>query len=289
MSKSVSHRKQGSSLLSLQSIIASVSIATIATAAAVHFFLILKFLRIIRNQEAQGFLQDNVETDVLSTIQEEAVSPPPTTSIQSPKRSWLEIINSASTVILVLVTTVYVILTFMLVNSTHSQLELTQEPTLSIEPEKMVSGEIADFILEIKNRGVAGVTDIEIYQDYFVALKPPDEPLALYRFGMVNMLPDVTIPYLGSGEATEFIVEFGKEYPQMTEFYTSGEKGARTMVLRILVRFRRELDGKQFELSKVYIIAGDGSTLIDDTARQLEFDFPETVSLEEIKSVLGVK
>jgi hypothetical protein len=84
-------------------------------------------------------------------------------------------------------------------------------------------------------------------------------------------------------------VEFGEAHSQMVEFYNSDEKGARTMVLRLLLRFRRELDGRQFEVSKAYIIAGDGSVLIDDTARRLDFDFPEILSLEEIKSVLGVK
>ncbi len=88
-------------------------------------------------------------------------------------------IISISTVVLVIITGVYVILTHKTLTETRRQAALTQDPVIRVLPEEDVKGEIAKFDLEIANTGIADVSDVRIYEGYFVSLTPPQGPITL--------------------------------------------------------------------------------------------------------------
>lgn len=195
-------------------------------------------------------------------------------------------IISISTVVLVIITGVYVILTHKTLTETRRQAALTQDPVIRVFPQEDVKGEIAKFDLEIANTGIADVSDVRIYEDYFVSLTPPQGPITLNRFGAMVTKPDTYIPSLKRGEKRSFNLEFSDVHKMMTEFYTSEIKGHRMMIVRLLLKYRRSEDGKTFKSSKAYIIAGHGDALFDYDERGILS--PAGPSFSQIKQVLGI-
>jgi len=195
-------------------------------------------------------------------------------------------IISISTVVLVIITGVYVILTHKTLTETRRQAALTQDPVIRVLPEEDVKGEIAKFYLEIANTGIADVSDVRIYEDFFVSLTPPQGPITLNRFGAMVTKPDTYIPSLKRGEKHSFNLEFSDVHKMMTEFYTSEIKGHRMMIVRLLLKYRRSEDGKEFKSSKAYIIAGHGDVLFDYDERGISS--PAGPSFSQIKQVLGI-
>jgi len=195
-------------------------------------------------------------------------------------------IISISTVVLVIITGVYVVLTHKTLTETRRQVALTQDPIIRVFPEEDVKGEIAKFNLEIANTGIADVSDVRIYEDYFVSLTTPQGPITLNRFGAMVTKPDTHISSLARGEKRSFNLEFRDVHKMMTEFYTSEIKGHRMMIVRLLLKYRRAEDGKEFKSSKGYIIAGHGDLLIDYDERGISN--PAGPSFSQIKQVLGI-
>lgn len=195
-------------------------------------------------------------------------------------------ITSIATVVLVVITAIYVVLTYTTLQETRRQVALTQDPIVRILPEEDVKGEIAKFTLEIVNTGIADVSDVRIYADYFVSLTAPQGPITLNRFGMMVLKPDIHISSLKRGEKSSFNLEFRDVHKRMAEFYTSDIKGHRMMLVRLLFKYRRVEDGKEFKSSKAYTIAGHGDMLIDYDERGISS--PTGPSFSQIKQILGV-
>ena len=195
-------------------------------------------------------------------------------------------IISISTVALVIITGIYVILTHKILTETRRQAALNQDPVIRVLPEENVKGEIAKFDLEIANTGIADVSDVRIYEDYFVSLTPPQGPITLNRFGAMVTKPDTHIPSLKRGEKRSFNLEFSDVHKMMAEFCKSEIKGHRMKTVRLLLKYRRSEDGKEFKSSKAYIIAGHGDVLFDYDERGILS--PVSPSFSQIKQVLGI-
>lgn len=176
-------------------------------------------------------------------------------------------------------------------NLLQQQTVLSQDPIIKVTPENNVRGNIADFNFQLVNVGIPNVSDIKIYEDYFVALKQANNTLTLYKFGVYTTSPFATIPLLNKGEQKEFHISFAKTHQEMTKFYLSDVPGARMMVVRLMIEYRRQLDGKDYSTNKAYIIAGDGSDLFDNQNREVgHLSIPNVpdVSLDEVKAALGM-
>jgi len=173
-----------------------------------------------------------------------------------------------------------------ILKETLRQTALVQNPVVRVLPEEEVYGEVAKFDLEIKNTGIADVGDLKIYEDYFVSLTPPKGLITFNRFGLIILKPDKIIPVLNRGESQPFQIEFRDVHKQMTQFYLSEVKGPRMMVARLLIKYRRLEDGKEFRTSKAYVIAGHGDLMLDYDERGVSS--PGGPTFSDIKQVLGV-
>lgn len=119
---------------------------------------------------------------------------PPVDGSDKPKiTDW---ITGISTVILVIITMVYVFLTHRMLNQGQSQLALSQDPVIVVEPAEDAQGEAGEFNLTLRNLGLSEVHDVRIYEDYFVSLTPKGGPIRLTRFGMFSVKSDSVIPEL---------------------------------------------------------------------------------------------
>ena len=98
--------------------------------------------------------------------------------------------------------------------------------------------------------------------------------------------PDNSFPLIKRGEKKKFSIVFPEVHKQMTDFYTSDVKGHRMMVVRLLIKYRRVEDGKEFKTSKAYVIAGHGDFLTDYDERGMQF--PVGPAFSDIKQVLSV-
>lgn len=195
-------------------------------------------------------------------------------------------IISLATVVLAIITGIYIFLTYQTLTEIRRQAALTQDPIIRVLPEEDVKGDIARFDLKLMNTGVADVYDVRIYEDYFISLTPPQGPITLNRFGAMVLKPDTHIPSLKRGEKRAFKLESPEVHKRMTEFYVSEIKGHRMMIVRLLLKYRRLDDGKEFKTSKAYVIAGHGDVLIDYDERSISS--PGEPSFSEIKQVLGI-
>jgi len=172
-------------------------------------------------------------------------------------------------------------------NIASNQLALSQEPSIRVVPEKTVKGnDIASFRLSLKNAGLSNISDIEIYEDYFVAQKLPDKPVLLYRFGIFSIQPNHIISAIKKGQIKDFQIEFKEPHKQMLDFFLSDTKGFKTKLLRLIVRYKRDIDGREFSLSKVFFIDFSGKFLLDSYPRGVEQEF---FPAEEVKAALGIR
>jgi hypothetical protein len=168
----------------------------------------------------------------------------------------------------------------------EKQLILSEIPIISIEPSEDVKGNIGEFELSLRNLSLADLYDIRIYEDYFVSLTSKDGPTELLRFGWFNTKPDSYIEQLKSNEKESFTISFKSIHDDMNQLYSSEVKGQRMKIARLIVKFRRKLDGKEFIQSKAYVIAGHGDTLFDYDERGIRISGEPTFG--DIKRLLGV-
>jgi hypothetical protein len=195
-------------------------------------------------------------------------------------------ITSVATVVLAIITVIYVCLTYKILTETRRQVALTQNPIVTILPEENVEGEEAKFNLDLVNTGVTDVYDIRIYEDYFGCLTPPQGPTTFHKFGVMIMAPNTHIPSLKQGEKCAFKLEFHEIYKEMAAFWQSDIKAFKMTIVRLLVKYKRSGDGKEFRTYKAYIIALGGSLLLDHDERGITM--PVGPSYSQIKQVLGV-
>ena len=180
----------------------------------------------------------------------------------------------------------YVWLTYCLLAQGRSQLVLSQNPVIVVEPAEDAQGEVGEFNLSLRNLGLSKVQDIRIFEDYFVGMTLKGGPIRLTRFGMFSVKPNSTISKLDPDESADFRITFKAIQDEMKAFYNSDAKGHRMMIARLTLKYRRVRDGKEFSKSKAYIIAGHGDYLLDHDERGMTF--PGGPSFSEIKQVLGV-
>lgn len=175
-------------------------------------------------------------------------------------------------------------------NASHSlsrqQLALAATPHIEVLPTEVVEGDIGKFQLTLLNPGPADLDNVRVYEDYFVSLTPPDGTISFHRFGAFVTEPTSVIERLESGDEKAFEISFSAIHEDMNKFYRSDMKGHRMKLARLKIKFRRVVDGAQFERSKLYIIAGHGDHLFDHDERGMNgFGGP---TLAQVKIALGV-
>lgn len=168
------------------------------------------------------------------------------------------------------------------------QITLSETPIISIEPPENVKGKIGEFKLFLKNISLADLYDIRIYEDYFVSLTPKDGPTKLVRFGIFTTKPNSSIQQLKLNEKQSFTISFRSMHEDMNQFYNSEIKGHRMKIARLIIKFRRKLDGKEFIQSKAYIIAGHGDYLLDYDERDIRLSVSGEPTFGDIKKILGI-
>ena len=131
--------------------------------------------------------------------------------------------------------------------------ELIQdESVIKLSPEGNVEGSLANFELTIENISLSKIVDIEIYENYFVAIKNQEAPINLIQFGSINTIPNTKINTILSKEKAPLLIEFGKTFDEMDKLQISkSTKGQRTKVLLIKINFLRNLDGNSFHIQKL--------------------------------------
>jgi len=174
-------------------------------------------------------------------------------------------------------------------NERETLLMVQSPPSLVIIPEDIVEGSPGKFQLSLTNRGLSDVSQIKIYEDYYVALSAKDEPIKLYEFGLHRTRPNTTIESLKKNETKKFTINFESILEEMSQFYRDeSKKGKRMKIARIKIELIREIDGMSFSHSKAYIIAGHGDRLFDySSSRDIKYEF-DAYSYGELKQILGI-
>ncbi|MBL7198058.1 MAG: hypothetical protein ISS47_08155 [Candidatus Omnitrophica bacterium] len=193
-------------------------------------------------------------------------------------------INVLSPLITALATIALVIVTIIYVRLLYNQNALQQDPILKINPnEWSIKGKSQGvFNLTLYNTGVSDVSNIRIFEDYFVPAT--DNPLALYRVGSYVVIEDQRIDFLEKGKNAVFQIQFKNILEQMTELLKD-KKGNQYRIVRLKIKFNREIDKKEFSFNQFYIIAGSGDMLVGEDERgTLGLG---VIPLEQIKRTLG--
>ncbi|MCH8034402.1 MAG: hypothetical protein IH950_11705 [Bacteroidetes bacterium] len=196
-------------------------------------------------------------------------------------------ISGISTFVLVIITGIYVYLTFDLIEQNRNQMSISQDPVIEILPKETIKGDVGEFELWLHNLGISDIKEIEIFEDYFVSLTPKGENIQLYRFGPFVTLPNSKLTFLAKKDSIKFKISFKAINDDMSKFYSSDLKGHRIKIVKLQVKFRRALDGKEYSKLKAYIIAGHGDFLIDyNTMRDIKIE--DIPTFKEIKNILGI-
>jgi hypothetical protein len=88
------------------------------------------------------------------------------------------------------------------------QIILSETPIVLIEPAEIIKGTVGEFKISLINHGLADLTDIKIYEDYYVSLTPMNGPITLYRFGPFSTQPNTTVLQLKSYGKSNFAIYF---------------------------------------------------------------------------------
>ena len=165
------------------------------------------------------------------------------------------------------------------------QSALTTSPILILEPNFMVKGQPGKFTISLCNKGLSDVSDIQLYEDYYVLVESKDGVRSYILAGGLTILPDKTWELLGARDSIKVDLDFTKQLDGMNKIY--GEtKGYKMRLARFTVHFNRKIDGRQFTVRKAFIIAGHGDLLID-SERQMPAPFGPSWS--DVKRDLGVE
>lgn len=137
------------------------------------------------------------------------------------------------------------------------------DPVIHIEPEvglkKSDKGTNGIFTLTLENSGLVDVSHVEILNDFFVAQKQPD--LVLTRIGGFSILPDIQISYLKSRARANFKVDLSKVIGLMWTFAAKSNL-PNVLCVRVMVKYRRAVDGKEYKLARGYGVAGPNGELL---------------------------
>ncbi len=137
------------------------------------------------------------------------------------------------------------------------------DPVIHIEPEvgfkKSDKGTNGIFTLTLENSGLVDVSHVEIFNDFFVAQKQPD--LVLTRIGGFSTLPDMQISHLKSRASANFKVDLSKVIGLMWTFAAKSNLPS-VLCVRVMVKYRRAVDGKEYKLARGYGVAGPEAQLL---------------------------
>lgn len=196
------------------------------------------------------------------------------------------LITAIATVALVCATMSLVEITKNYTDLLYNQSILQQDPILKISPNKWsIRGESEGaFNLELYNTGISDVSNIRIFEDYFIPAT--DNPLSLSRIGIYNVTEDQKIDFLQEGESIIFKIDFKDTLKEMSELLQN-KRGDKYKIIRLRVKFDREIDKKEFCFSQFYVIAGHGDVLIGEDKRGLRELTETTISFNLIKRILG--
>lgn len=197
------------------------------------------------------------------------------------KRSWpdriWDAINATSTTVLVVITAVYVYQNQQLVKQAQlttqlvaEQLEVSVEPYLQFLPKRTVEAEIPVFDLELANLGRADVRNVEVFVDPFAVIGGKDSPATMqYANDVFDSLPSFSQESLQRNARMAIRVDIREANQSMIESFETAPKGVRIRMLRLRARYERAVDGREFEVTKCYIVAGHGNHLLDFSDREL--------------------
>ena len=185
------------------------------------------------------------------------------------------------TITALLLSSMAIALTVVQVGISRNQLILSVDPVLWVEPSRTVSGAVGDIKIEISNLGIAELYEIEVYESYFVTQSLENKTVQLAPIGKRNIYPNTKIKALLPDETKDFNVDFKYIVARMEDFYRN-RKGLHMKVCRLILKYRRRLDGKRFSQSKFYIIAGHGDSLVDFD--EMDLSLP---GMANLKDVLG--
>jgi hypothetical protein len=175
---------------------------------------------------------------------------------------------------------------FVAWGTTNSQLSLSVDPVIEISPSNIVKGEDGNFVLSIRNRGIADLYNISIYEDYFVTETLGNNEIVLVSIGPRLTFPNVTIKDLTKAVEKKITLISKPALEQMAEFYKDKPKSLQMKFLRLTIKFNRKVDGKGFTKTKAYIIDYSGSVFMDYQERGIRS--PYTVNFDDVKRILGV-
>lgn len=149
-----------------------------------------------------------------------------------------------------------------------------------------VKGAVGEFELTLNNLNLAVLHDIRIYEDYFITKTLDNNSIQLNSIGIFSILPNTTIEELSPNKKVRFMISFKPTIEQMKEFYVD-RKGLHMRILRLTIKYKRKLDGKEYKKTKAYLIAGHGDYLIDSDDRGMTT--PDMISFNDVKNILGVE
>ncbi len=197
------------------------------------------------------------------------------------------VMTAVATLALALFTWHYVKLTRQTLEQISTQTALSSPLFLALEPEFMVRGEPGQFTLQLVNKGLSEATDIQFYEDYYVLVAPKRGERSYIRAGALIILPEKKWGQLDPGKQILVDLDFSTTLQQMNKL-SAQAKGFRMGIARFTIRYRRRLDGADFTIRKAYIVAGDGSLLVD-SERELEaLEFTGGPPWGIVKRELGV-
>jgi hypothetical protein len=137
------------------------------------------------------------------------------------------------------------------------------EPVIHVEPEvgvkKPAEGKNGVFTVSLENSGLADINDVQVFNDYFVAQKRPQ--IVITRIGGYSTLPDQTIKYLRSKETADITVDFSKVIGLMWS-YAKRYNLPNVLGVRMMITYRRAVDGKPFSFVRCYGVAGENGELL---------------------------
>lgn len=165
------------------------------------------------------------------------------------------------------------------------QLLLSEDPILICYPPQKGNDTPGKINITIENPSMSDLYEIKIFEDYFLATNPTNKNLKLIRYGAMFLSPNETIPKLKSKTSSVININYENTFKQLSENY-SKQTGPKRMFVKILIKFRREVDGKEFQTAKVFVIGVSGQIWVDNDMRGMPEPF--SISTERVKRMLGV-
>lgn len=157
---------------------------------------------------------------------------------------------------------------------------LLTEPVIHLEPElgHITAHQPGRFILMVENTGLEAISFIDIFIMFFLGLKSMDGTIVLKSVGPILTMPNHRIARLEKAASQPFEVAVGPLLPILTEAAQANKPDHSLFGVRVIVTFRRAVDGKPYELVRGYGMDMQATILFAPSPNILgPFDFLEVV------------